>query len=63
MEDVLNLNRRVSSGDEGEVPVLHHGAGKLIDKGQSLCMEVSEHGIGAPSANELNDVSVNFAAQ
>jgi hypothetical protein len=63
MEDVLSLNRSVGAGDEGEVPVLQHGAGKLVDKGQSLCMEVSEHGIGMPSANESDDVRVNLSAQ
>ena len=42
---------------------LQHGAGEVAHQGTGLEMEVAQHDIGAPAANQLNDTCVDAATQ
>ena len=63
MDDGLYLNQNVIAGGEGEVAMLQHCGGKLVDKGQGLCMEVPKHGVQVPMSDESDGVGVDVAAQ
>ena len=61
------LRRRLSHGRnsglvgvKGEVTLLSHASGKVVHDGLGLDMEVSEHFVRAPAANESNDVGINL---
>ena len=53
----------VGARQQGEVAVGEHGAGKVMDEGQGLSVEVTKHGVGFPSANEADDIAVDAAAE
>ena len=63
IQDGLGLGWAVGTWGQGKVSRMQHGVGKLVNNGEGLGMEVSKHGIRAPTANEADDVSVDWAAQ
>ena len=46
-----------------EIAAFEHDGGKIVHNIVGLDMEVSEHGVGAPTANKLNGVGVDLAVE
>jgi hypothetical protein len=49
----------VGIGSEGEATGVKHAAGERLDVGSDCYVEVAEHGVGLPTAEELDDVGVD----
>jgi hypothetical protein len=50
-------------GEQGEVSTLEHAGGKVAHDRFSLYMQISEHFIRAPPANELDAVGVDVGTK
>ena len=50
-------------GHESKGTMLEHGGSKGCNEGECLGVEVPEHGIGAPSANEADDIGVDTTTE
>jgi hypothetical protein len=48
---------------ECKVSMLEHGVRKVAHSRDSLRVQVSEHGVGLPAADELDRVIINFGTQ
>ena len=53
----------VLTGEKGEGTATKHAGREIAHDRLCLDMEVSQHFIGAPAAEELNDVGINLGAQ
>ena len=40
-----------------------HGAGKVGDDGQGLCVEVAEDSVGFPATHQLDDVGIDVTTE
>jgi hypothetical protein len=49
-------------GEEGLIPVVVHFRGKLLYNGLGLHMQVSNHGVAVPMAEDLDEIDIDFAA-
>ena len=45
------------------MPVRDHGARKIANEWKGLCMNLTKHGVGFPSADQLDGVPINAAAE
>ena len=50
-------------GEQGEVATLEHAGGKVAHYRFSLYMQISEHFIRSPAANELDAVGVDIGTE
>ena len=48
-------------GKQGEMAVMEDGAGQVLEKGLCLCMQIPEHGVASPTADEFDYVGVHTA--
>ena len=48
---------------EGMLAMVEHDSGEFLHDRFGLCVEVSEHGVGVPAPEELDDIGVDVAAQ
>ena len=42
---------------------MEHGWGQRRDDGNGLSVQVPEHGVGAPTSNEADDVGIDLSAE
>ena len=51
------------SGNESVITTLQHNCRELLHSGMGLDMQVSEHGVRMPSAQELDGIRVDVAVE
>ena len=59
----LSVDGSKSAGTEGIVATAEHGAGVLVQGRMRSRVEVAQHGIRFPSAEEANGVSVDIGTK
>ena len=62
-EKLLVVVCRGWTGNEGVCPMVHHRGSVLLHDGASGDMEVNQHGVTAPSTDQLDGVGVDLAEE
>ena len=62
-EKLGGVGWEIGAGSECEGAVLEHCGGEMMNERKGLGMEVCEHGVGAPAADQSDDALVAAAAQ
>ena len=61
-KDGDNVGGDMCFGEESIVASQEHAVQKVVDKGESLEVEIAEHGIGTPPPHQSNNISVYASA-
>ena len=54
---------RTVAGDQGVVTALEHDTGVILDEWKGVSMEVTEHGVAAPAADDANFIRIHASQQ
>ena len=63
LREEVDCIRSVGSWSKGEAPMFKHAVRVVMGVGRGLDMEVAEHGVGAPLAQELDSVGVGSGTE